>query len=187
MYYVFSVCCLHQSLPGDGSQHCPLFPCSPAGDCPTDNSFRVKSQSYFTTDGLPPICWSWRHAPCDSRPAFFFQLNTCFHSTYVKHPLWREDGSVVYNFCWSSLAQSFSVATPAGLVTTFYCLKFVTPATWRAVSSYLYPPGTSWPSYTPRHWLPLSSPPTTLRATVEVFDPASTRGQITHCSSCPAL
>jgi hypothetical protein len=27
-----------------------------------------------------------------------------------------------------------------------------------------------------RHWLPFSSPPTTRRATVEVFEPASTRG-----------
>jgi hypothetical protein len=43
-----------------------------------------------------------------------------------------------------------------------------------ARSLYLYPPGTGWPSYTPRHWVPFSSPPATLRATVEVFDPAST-------------
>jgi hypothetical protein len=35
--------------------------------------------------------------------------------------------------------------------------------------------GTGWPSYTPRHWVPILSPPTTRRATVEVFDPASTR------------
>jgi hypothetical protein len=26
---------------------------------------------------------------------------------------------------------------------------------------YLYPPGTGWPSYTPRHWVPFSSTPTT--------------------------
>jgi hypothetical protein len=30
------------------------------------------------------------------------------------------------------------------------------------------------PSYTPRHWVPFSSPRTVRRATVEVFDPAST-------------
>jgi hypothetical protein len=35
-------------------------------------------------------------------------------------------------------------------------------------------PGTGWPSYTPRHLVPISSPPRILRATVEVFDPAST-------------
>jgi hypothetical protein len=37
-------------------------------------------------------------------------------------------------------------------------------------------PGTGWPSYTPRHWVPFSSPPTTRRAAVEVFEPSSTRG-----------
>jgi hypothetical protein len=33
-----------------------------------------------------------------------------------------------------------------------------------------------WPSYTPRHWIPFSQLPTTRRALVELFDPASTRG-----------
>jgi hypothetical protein len=49
---------------------------------------------------------------------------------------------------------------------------------WRARSSYVYPPGTGWPRYTPRHWVPFSSPPTTCRATVEVFDPTFTRGSV---------
>jgi hypothetical protein len=56
---------------------------------------------------------------------------------------------------------------------TFYCLKFETPPTWRERSPYLYPAGTGWPSYTPRNWVPLSSPLTTRRAAVEVFEPAS--------------
>jgi hypothetical protein len=60
-------------------------------------------------------------------------------------------------------------------MTTFYCLRFETPPTWRARSAYLYPPGRGSPIYTPSHWVPFSSPPTTRRTTVEVFDPASTR------------
>jgi hypothetical protein len=36
-------------------------------------------------------------------------------------------------------------------------------------------PRKGWPSYTPRHWVPFSSHPTTRRATVEVFELASTR------------
>jgi hypothetical protein len=32
-----------------------------------------------------------------------------------------------------------------------------------------------WPGYTPRHWVPFTSPPTTHRTTMEVFDSASTR------------
>jgi hypothetical protein len=81
----------------------------------------------------------------------------------------------VYNFCWPSPAQSFSGPSPAGLMTTFYCLRFETHPAWRARSQRLYPPGTGWPSYTSRHWIPFWLPPTTRRATVEVFDPASTR------------
>jgi hypothetical protein len=40
--------------------------------------------------------------------------------------LWREDGSVVYNCCWPSPAQSFSSPSPTGLATMFYCLRFET-------------------------------------------------------------
>jgi hypothetical protein len=57
-----------------------------------------------------------------------------------------------------------------------YCFKFKTPPTWRAGFAYLCPPGTGWPSYTPRNWVHFSSPATTRRATVEVFEPASTWG-----------
>jgi hypothetical protein len=211
----------------------------------------------------------------------------------MQHTVWRDDGSVVYNSCWCSPAQSFWGPIPAGLVTIFYCfnstvpqpggpdprtyipqalgslfvasystwksklqvkvkvkvmlrptvsrpvrlgvkhptgaydqlfiavrqwrvcwcgtvslmrervcrlqlllvlasavklraesrgtrdhilcLIFETPPTWRAGFPYLYPPGTGWPSYNPRHWVPFSSPPTTRRAAVEVFELASTR------------
>jgi hypothetical protein len=78
----------------------------------------------------------------------------------------------VYNCCCSLPVQSFSGPSPAGFMTTFYCLRLETSPTWRTRSSYLYPPGTERPGYYPRHWVPFSSPPTTLRATVELFDPA---------------
>jgi hypothetical protein len=39
-------------------------------------------------------------------------------------------------------------------MTTFYCLRFQTPLTRRARCMYLYPPGTGWPGYTPKHWVP---------------------------------
>jgi hypothetical protein len=42
-------------------------------------------------------------------------------------PLWREDGSVIYSFCWATPAQHFSGPCPAGLITTFYCLNLGTP------------------------------------------------------------
>jgi hypothetical protein len=49
---------------------------------------------------------------------FIFQLNTCFHSPYVTSSLTRGWAR------WSSAAQSFSGQSPAGLMTTFYCLRF---------------------------------------------------------------
>jgi hypothetical protein len=95
---------------------------------------------------------------------FIFQLNTCGHSPYVTFSLTR--GRV----CWSSPAQSVSGPSPVELMTIFYCLRFKTPSTWRTRSPYLYPPETEWPGYTPRHWVHFS----TRRATVDVFDSAST-------------
>jgi hypothetical protein len=41
---------------------------------------------------------------------FIFQLNTCCY----RPCLWWEDGSVVYNCCWSSPAKSFSCPSPEG-------------------------------------------------------------------------
>jgi hypothetical protein len=37
--------------------------------------------------------------------------------------LWRENGSAVCNWCWSSPAQSFSGPSPTGPVTIFYYLR----------------------------------------------------------------
>jgi hypothetical protein len=45
--------------------------------------YSCQSQSYFTTGDLLLISSSWRQALWDSRPAFFFQLNTCGYSPYV--------------------------------------------------------------------------------------------------------
>jgi hypothetical protein len=105
----------------------------------------------------------------------FLLLSDCSGFVNAGRPLSREGGYVVYNCCWPSPAQSFSDPHSTGPMTIFYSLRFETPPTWRARSAYLYPPGTRWPSYIPRHLVPLSLPPTTRRATVEVFDPASTR------------
>jgi hypothetical protein len=47
-------------------------------------------------------------------------------------------------------------------------VSFEPPPTWMARSPYLYPPGTGWSIYTPRHWVPILPPLTTHRSTVEV-------------------
>jgi hypothetical protein len=67
---------------------------------------------------------------------------------FVGRPLWQEDGSVFCICCWPS---------PGSL-------------------SRVWVPWDSWPYFTVSVLrLPFSSPPTTRRVTVEVFDPASTR------------
>jgi hypothetical protein len=53
---------------------------------------------------------------------------------FVGRPLWREDGSVVYNYRWCSPAQSFWGLSPVGLATIFYCLRFESPPTTRKVT-----------------------------------------------------
>jgi hypothetical protein len=42
-------------------------------------------------------------------------------------------------------------------------LRLDSPPIWRTKSSYLYLPGTGWPGYTLRHWVPFSSSATTRR------------------------
>jgi hypothetical protein len=104
----------------------------------------------------------------------FYQRNIYGHSPYVTSYL-KRGWVIIYNCCCHSPAQSFSGPSPAGLMTIFYCLRFETPPTWRARFPYFYPPETRWPSFSPRHWVPFSSSPTTLRATMELFDHDSTR------------
>jgi hypothetical protein len=115
----------------------------------------------------------------------FLLLSDSWRFADVGSSLWRENGSVVYNCCWSSPAQSFSSPSPAGLMTIFHCLTLETPSTWRARSPYLYSPRTRSPGYTPKHWVPFSSPPTTRRATVEVFEPTSKRDLVLKITPLP--
>jgi hypothetical protein len=53
--------------------------------------------------------------------------------------------------------------------TLHHILLSQTPPTYGTRMPYLYPPSTGWPSYTPRHWIPFSWPPTTCRVMVEIF------------------
>jgi hypothetical protein len=136
----------------------------------TDPDRENLSESELLYDWRFTANQSWRQSFETQTSNFIFQLNTCSYSPYIKSSQTR-GWACVYNCCWSSPAQSFSGPNPAGLMTIFYCLKFETPPTWRARSPYLYPPGTEWPGYNPRHWVPFWSTPTTRRAKVEVFDP----------------
>jgi hypothetical protein len=161
-------CLSSQSFPGNGVSQWRFF--------------SLKRSSPFFTDSRTQLTWSdslydWRFTASQfvlatsplrlTTSNFIFQLNACGYSPYVTSSPMR--GLVfVYNCCRSSPAQSFSDPSPAGLMTTFYCLIRNSP-TWRARFPYFYPSGTGWPCYTSRHWVPLSSPSTFRRVTVEVL------------------
>jgi hypothetical protein len=118
-------------------------------------------------------------APRSSSPRpltnIFFQLNTCGYSLYVTSSLTK--GYMSFTITAGPCQRSHSwIQVPRDSWPYFTVSDSRLPPTWRARSPYLYPPDTGWPSYTPKHWAPSSSPPTTPRATVEIFEPASTRG-----------
>jgi hypothetical protein len=112
-----------------------------------------------------PICriseslYNWRFtanqfflAPSPSRlTTRHFFIWTLAVIALMYHFLWREDWSVVYNCCWPSPAQSLSRPSTAGLMITFYCLRFETPPTWRDRShpqeqgGPVIPPGNGFP------------------------------------------
>jgi hypothetical protein len=131
-----------------------------------------------------------RH-PSWTRDRFFFILEISFRRLrvcyFVVPSLTR---GRVHNLLVQLLLvlpdQSLLGRSPAEL-RPYFTVSSETLPTNRARSPYLYPPGTGWPRYTPGHWVSFPSPLTTRRATVELFQPASTRVfshlEITLCNT----
>jgi hypothetical protein len=115
-----------------------------------------------------------------------FRLDSCGF-IILWRPLWRDGGSVNYCTIASGPFQSSQswVEVPQNS-RAYFTVASETPQTWRARFPYLYLTGTGWPSYTPGNWLPFLSPLTARRATVEVFQLASTRVFVS-CSHHSAL
>jgi hypothetical protein len=102
---------------------------------------------------------------------FIYQLKTYSYSPYVTSYLTRG---------WVCRLQLLLVLASAVILRSesrgiHYHIFETTPNLDGQVPVFI-PPRTGWPGYTPRHWVPVSSLLTTRRATMEVFDPASTRG-----------
>jgi hypothetical protein len=107
-----------------------------------------QSQSYITTDGQSAsLSGSYDQIFITVR-----QLRVCWYGA----PSLTRGRVCRLQSLLSSPVQSFSDPSPAGLMTTFYCLRFETAPTWRTRSLYLYPPGTGWPGYTPQALGPAS-------------------------------
>jgi hypothetical protein len=98
----------------------------------------------------------------------FFQLSTCGHSPYVTSSQTR--GWVCRLQFLQVFASAFILRSESRRTHDHILLsQMLDSPTLEPRSPYLYPPGTGWSSYTPRHWVLFPSPFTTRRATVEVI------------------
>jgi hypothetical protein len=125
-------------------------------------------QSYFTTGGLLQISSSWRRAPWDSRPDFFFQLNTCGHSSYVTSSLTR--GWVCRLQLWLALASAFILRSESSGTHDHILLSQIrdSPNLKGQVHVFISSKNKVVQLY-PRHWVPFPLHYTDLRATAEVI------------------
>jgi hypothetical protein len=86
--------------------------------------FRVKVKVKLRPTVSRPVCLGWStHLNLTTK--FLILSDSCVFVD-VGRSLWRENGSVVYSCCWASPAQSFSVPSPVGFATIFYCFRFET-------------------------------------------------------------
>jgi hypothetical protein len=101
--------------------------------------------------------------------SIFFHLNTCFHTPYVTSSLtrgWVRSLQLLLVLASTVILSSDSRGTRDHILLS----QIQDSPNLEGQVPYLRPPGTGTPSYTPRHWVPVSSPPTTRRVMVEVFD-----------------
>jgi hypothetical protein len=140
------------------------------------------------------LCYDWRsvgqsvlapslHLGLTTR---FLLLSNSWGFVDVGRSLWREDGSVVYNCCWRSPAQSFSETSPLGLETIFYCLRFEISLPVASYDSQGYDEGSEphlYKSITESGRNDERLLPSTVRLLLPLFDAAGT------CLSnrCPAM
>jgi hypothetical protein len=140
---------------------------------------------------LTGLRWRYSNAPPhENSPFKYIEVEVGFvtdgqsaNSSWCRAPLWCPwpDFNVLifdnYFLCSSSRAPSLT----RGGVCSLHCkhslvlvaqnsypyitVSSETPPTWMARSVHLCPTGTGWPSYTPGHWVPFSSPLMTRRAT----------------------
>jgi hypothetical protein len=136
---------------------------------------RLKSQIYFTTGGLPPISSSWQQSPWDSRPVILFSNWILALIVLMKYILFNERMSLSFTVAGGPRQRSHSqVRVPRDSWPYFTVSDLRFPSLEDQVPLFISPRNRN-RNRNPRHWVPFSSPPTTLRVTVEVFDPASTR------------
>jgi hypothetical protein len=94
------------------------------GHAPTPCTRGSKSKLYYDrrSVGQSVFVSDTRLGSATNILLFFSYLVSC-RFVDVGCPLWRVVGSVIYSCCWASPTQSFSVPSPAGLVTKLFLLS----------------------------------------------------------------
>jgi hypothetical protein len=105
---------------------------------------------------------------------FFLQLNTCCYRTYLISSLTR--GYLLFTIAAGLRQRSHSqVRVPRDSWPDFTVPDPRLSLSVGPGPRIYIPQEQGWPNDTLRHWVPFPLPPTTPRAMVEVFEPASTR------------
>jgi hypothetical protein len=121
----------------------------------------------------------------DPRPVFLFQLNTFGYSHYVTYSPtrgWVCRLQLLLVFASEVIPGSESLGTHDHILLPQIR---VSPDLEGQIPVFTSPE-TGWPGYTPRHWVPFSSSPTTRTATVEVFDPVAWDPRYTASGRLPS-
>jgi hypothetical protein len=106
---------------------------------------------------------------------FLFQLNTCCFNPYVTTSLTR--GWICRLQLLMALASAFIRESESqGAHDHIFLYHTRDSPNLEGQFPVFISPGTGWPGYSPRHWVPFLSPPTTRSATVQIFASVSTRG-----------
>jgi hypothetical protein len=92
---------------------------------------------YIMTDGQSASL-SWYQAPFWGLWPDLFNTFRYLRVCWYGAPSLKRGQVCLLQLLLSSPAESFSGPSPAGLMTTFYCLRFETPPTWRTRFLYLY-------------------------------------------------
>jgi hypothetical protein len=131
----------------------------------------VLSVSQSESESESGFLYDWRFtanqlvlatSPLRLKTSNFFQLNTCFHSPYVTSSLMRG---------WFCRLKLLLVLDSAVILRSESCgthdhillSQIRDSSNLEGQTPVFISPGTGWPSCTPRHWAPFSTPLTTQR------------------------
>jgi hypothetical protein len=121
-----------------------------AGDCSGTELTKSKSKLCYDRPSVgQSVLVSRPHLGLTTR--FLLLSDSC--GLLMWGAFYKEIAGLPFTIAAGALQRSHSWVRVPRDSWPYYCPRLETPPTWRARSPYLYPPGTGWPSYIPRHWV----------------------------------